>query len=337
MATFKLRESGLWQAQIRRKGHPQQSQTFITKSDAEKWARQIENEIDRGVFVSRAEAEATTLFSALERYKREVSRLKKGYEQERYVIAALRQHKLAKRSLASLKSSDVAAYRDELLAGGLAAATVRLRLALLSHLFTTASSEWNIPVVNPIANVRAPRADNSRERRLDGDEETRLLVALGDSGAGERANVWILPVVVFAIETGARQSEIISLVWKDVDLDRRVARIRGIDGRSLKNDDTYRDVPLSSRAIETLRALPRAIGGKVFPTTASAIKQSWMRACKRAEIENLHFHDLRHEATSRLAEIFALHELMKITGHKDTRMLARYYHPRAEDLAKKLG
>jgi len=65
--------------------------------------------------------------------------------------------------------------------------------------------------------------------------------------------------------------------------------------------------------------------------------QSWTRACKRADIEGLTFHDLRHEATSRLAEKLALHELMKVTGHKDTKMLARYYHPRAEDLAKKLG
>lgn len=337
MATFQQRESGYWQAIIRRKGQPQQSQTFITKSDAEKWARQIENEIDRGVFVSRAEAEATTLYDALDRYEREVSKLKKGYEQERYKIAVLKQHKLASRSLASLKSSDFALYRDELLAEGLAAATVRLRLALLSHLFTTASKEWNIPVVNPIANVRAPRADNSRERRLEAGEEEKLLAALADSGAGERANIWTLPVVIFAIETAARQSEILSLVWKDVDLDKRVARIRGVNGRTLKNDDTYRDVPLSSKAVATLRALPRAISGKVFPTTASAIKQSWTRACKRADIEDLHFHDLRHEATSRLAEIFALHELMKITGHKDTRMLARYYHPRAEDLARKLA
>lgn len=96
-------------------------------------------------------------------------------------------------------------------------------------------------------------------------------------------------------------------------------------------------MPLSIRARSTLGTLPHAIGGSVFPTTQSAVKQAFARACTRAGIEGLHFHDLRHEATSRLAEKLALHELMKVTGHKDTRMLARYYHPRAEDLAKKLG
>jgi len=83
--------------------------------------------------------------------------------------------------------------------------------------------------------------------------------------------------------------------------------------------------------------LPRSVDGRVFPTTASAVKQAFVRTCKRAGIENFHFHDLRHEAATRLAEKLTMHELMKVTGHKDTRLLARYYHPRAEDLAKKLG
>jgi integrase len=64
--------------------------------------------------------------------------------------------------------------------------------------------------------------------------------------------------------------------------------------------------------------------------------QAWSRACVRSGLVDLNFHDLRHEATSRLAEKLPMHELMKMTGHKDPKMLARYYHPRAEDTAKKL-
>jgi integrase len=86
-----------------------------------------------------------------------------------------------------------------------------------------------------------------------------------------------------------------------------------------------------------LEGLPRSITGMVFPTSQSAVKQAFARACERAGIDDLHFHDLRHEGTSKMADKLQLHELMKVTGHKDARMLARYYHPRTEDLAKKLG
>lgn len=107
--------------------------------------------------------------------------------------------------------------------------------------------------------------------------------------------------------------------------------------RTSENGDS-RTAPLSSRAISILEALPKSIDGRVFPITPNAIKMSWGRACKSAEIEDFHFHDLRHEATSRLAEKLPnLIELASVTGHKDLQMLKRYYHPRAEDLAKKLG
>lgn len=161
-------------------------------------------------------------------------------------------------------------------------------------------------------------------------------------GCGDkRANSWLLPLSKLAIETAARQSELLALKWADVDLVRSVMRIKGKDranGKSrTKNKAKYRDIPLSSRAKEILIVLPHSIDGKLFPTTASAVKQSFSRAATRAKIEDFHFHDLRHEGTSRLAEKLQMHELMKVTGHEDTRMLARYYHPRAEDLAKKLG
>ncbi len=99
-----------------------------------------------------------------------------------------------------------------------------------------------------------------------------------------------------------------------------------------------RTVPLSSRAVAVLEALPRSVDGRVFPTTAAALKKAWERAVARAGIEDLHFHDLRHEATSRLAErVPNVIELAAITEHKDLRMLKRYYHLRAEGLARKLG
>lgn len=340
MATFEQRDSGWYQAKIRRKGYPVQSKTFQRKSDAEQWARDIENKMDRGIFQDRSEAEATTLLDALDRYEREVSIKKDGYEQERYRIGIWRADKLAMRSLASLTSSDFAKWRNSRLEKS-ATSTVRKDLAVISHLFSIAIKEWGFSVTNPIKNITLPQEDNSRTRRLEDDEESRLIDSLANSGAGLRSNHWMKPLVELAIETAARQSELLSLKWTDIDLIKAVARVRGKEragGKSrTKNGDRFRDVPLSGKARMVLSTMPRDISGYVFPTTVSAVKQAFVRACERAGIEDFHFHDLRHEATTRLAEKLAMHELMKVTGHKDTRMLVRYYHPRAEDLAKKLG
>lgn len=362
-----------YQAQIRKAGWPHAFKTFEKKSLAQEWATHVESEMARGTYVNRSEAESTSLYDALDRYEKEVSVHKKSHESEKWRIAAWKKHKLASHSLATLKSTDFAKYRDDRLANGIKAASIRNDLALISHLFTTALKEWNIPVINPVMGIRKPRSNNARTRRLVKDEEKRIIAAIHEASsfAPDRANIWIEPVVLFALETAMRQDEILSLTWENVDLANGVAHLP-----NTKNGNS-RDVPLSLKATEILEKLPRIVkkekvvpikpkaldkqsvlDKKVFKTTASALDQSWRRAMARArkkyEIElaergfqqpridedklllNLHFHDLRHEATTRLASIFQLHELMKVTGHLDTRMLARYYHPKGSDLAIKL-
>lgn len=358
MATFEQRTSGWWQAKVRRRGLPVQSKTFERKTDAEAWARDIENQIDRGVFVSRSEAEKTTLADALIRYEREVTPGKKGAAQEKYRIKALRETTVAARMLATIRGADIAALRDAETARGLAASSVTKLLALLSHLFETARKEWGIEVENPVAKVKKPKIENARERRLSSSEWSYLLAALDDPGDAvktkdkDRRNEQTPKIARWAVETAMRQGEILALEWKNVDLKKRTAHLP-----DTKNG-TSRTVPMSSAAAALLAPvgnLQTLRKGKVFPTTASALKQSFTRAvargrrlyladCEKAStepaegfLEGLTFHDLRHEATSRLAEKLQMHELMKVTGHKDTRMLARYYHPRAEDLARKLG
>lgn len=358
MATFKQRESGWWQAVIRRKGIPVQSKSFERKADAEAWARSIENQIDRGIFVSRAEAETTTLREALERYEREITPRKKSAAIERYRIKSVLALPLASRMLAGIRGAEMARLRDEQLARGLAPSSVMKTLALLSHLFETANKEWGIEVDNPVKKISKPKIDNARERRLSDLEWQYLLRALDDPGdavkikEGDRRNEWTPKVARWAIETAMRQGETLALEWQYVDLEKRTAHLP-----DTKNG-TSRTVPLSSAAVALIQPagnVQRLRKGKVFPTTASAIKQSFSRAVARGRrlyladcedtgaepepgfLEALTFHDLRHEATSRLAERLQMHELMRVTGHKDTRMLARYYHPRAEDLARKLG
>ena len=236
MATFKQRESGWWQAVIRRKGHTQESKTFPSRADAEKWARDVESKIDKGTFVSLAEAEATTLYDALDRYEREVSKGKKGHGQEKYRIQSWQANALAMRSLASLRGADFAKYRDERLSVGAAAATVRLDLALISHVFTIASKEWNIPVQNPVANIRLPRQNNARERRLSEEEFCCLLDHLDGDIWEVRTKLENRIARVLFVVDGAVMILLHGFIKKDMktpkqDLDLAKDRLKRIKGK----------------------------------------------------------------------------------------------------------
>ena len=314
---------------IRRKGWPEQSRTFDTKADAERWARAVEGEMDRGIFVSRKEAESTTLGEALERYGKEVSALKKGAVQELSVVRILSGSPLSRMYLAAIQGKDIAKYRDTMMADGYSPITIKRRLSVLSHLFTIATKEWGMDgLVNPVPLVSVQKPSNARDRRLVGNEEERLLAAAREYGEP-------LPSIIrFALETTLRRGALAAMLWKNVDIQTRVLFVPVPNS---KNGESYR-VPLSSQAIGVLNAQPRRMDGKVWGIQADSITQAFDRVCKRAGIEDLRFHDLRHEATSRLFEKgFNPMEVSTITGHKTLQMLKRYTHLRAEDLAKRMG
>lgn len=330
-----------WQVKIRRNGYPPMSKTFARRADAEAWARQQEAEMDRGAWRDRSSADATTLYALLDRYAKDVVPTKRGAEVEALRIKTLMRDEVTLYKLSALSPLVLADWRDRRLAAGCAGATVRRELDILSAVFNWARRELMIAVENPVGSIRRPPPSKARERRLEADEEARLMAALED-GPGTREdgkkyrqgtrNPWIRPVVELALETAMRRGELLSLTWENINLQRRTAYLP-----DTKNGEA-RTVPLSSRAIAILSDLPRSIDGRVFPITANALKIAFERAVRRAGIEDFHFHDLRHEATSRLAERLPnLIELASVTGHKDLRMLKRYYHPRAEDLALKLG
>jgi len=368
MATFRKRGPGQWEVQVRRRGYPSQSKTFETKAEADAWAQMIESEMARGVWLDRSEAESTTLPELLDRYEHEVVPGKRGAAQELSVLAAWRETPLAVRTVASIRGGDVATLRDEWLET-FAPATVLRRLAVLSHVFNTARKEWGMEsLANPVELVRKPSPKNARTRRIavlpavgrirgrTSDEAARL--------AASSESRTLPGIVTLAIETAMRRGEIAALCWEHVDLVRHVAHLP-----ETKNGEA-RDVPLSPAAVEALAAMlpaqeqkgkrrkvptvPAALRGSVFGVRPDGITQAFERARERARaayeaectergviaaaafLQDLRFHDLRHEATSRLASRFQIHELAKITGHKDTRMLLRYYHPDMAELAKRL-
>ena len=327
MASFRKRGPWQWQAQVRKKGQPLQTRTFETRALAEQWARAIEVEMDKGVFVSRVEAESTTLKELLERYLAEITPRKKGAASETNRLRALMRLQLALRYVAGIRGMDIARFRDERLRK-VTPSTVKRDLVLLGHVFEVARKEWGIYVQNPVRDIRLPTDNRPRDRRLQAGEEARLLAA-----CEQARNPWLLPIVQLALETAMRQGELIRLRWEHIDLNHRTAHLP-----DTKNGES-RTVPLSTTAIRVLRALPRSLHGQAFPgVTTEAIKRAYIRAVRRSSIEDLRFHDLRHEATTRLFEKgLNIMEVASITGHKDLRMLRRYTHLKAEDLAIKLG
>ncbi len=341
MATLTKTSAGNWKAIIRRKGWPIQSKTFRTKRDSQDWARRIEDEMIRGVYIHRITSEKTLLSFALDRYINEVSTTKKESTHIHEIATAQTLISyLGKFNLAGITPEIVSNYRDKRLAEGLSNNSVRLELALLSHLFTIAIKEWGMGLTyNPVSSIRKPSPGKGRNRRLIGNEEERLLKA-----CDEHSNPMLGWMVRLAIYTAMRLGEIKNLTRKQVNLAKNTVTLF-----DTKNNET-RTIPLTLKARETLiEALSYPVrqidtdliffgepgrDGKRRPYT---INKFWTQALQRAEIEGLRFHDLRHEATSRFVEAgLSDQEVSSITGHKSMQMLKRYTHLRTENLSEKI-
>lgn len=349
MAAIVRRESGRWQAKVRRQGLPPISRTFSTKAEAEAWAREQESEHDRGVWRDRSTAEATTLYALLDRYARDVAPTKRGAEVEKLRIRTLQRDLISKHKLAALTPSVLAQWRDARLAGGAQGSTINRELNLLSAVINWARKDLMIAIENPVAGIRRPPAGKARDRRLKDGEERRMAEALTDaprlvtgpvrSGnyrTGAR-NEWLLPLMLFAAETGMRRGELCLARWEHVDLAVGTLLLPA----EITKTNTSRTVPLSPAAQDVLRTLPRPNSDddtRIFPVSPSAVTQAWRRARKRASLEDLRLHDLRHEAASRLFELgLNVMEVAAVTGHKDLRSLKRYTHIDPAHLARKIA
>ena len=321
MACFRKR-GATWQALVKKKGFGQIGRTFDTKAEAETWAKITESELVRGVFTSQKEAESTTLSEALDRYEQEVSVKKKSHNIEKVYIRTIKRSFLSERYLATIQGKDVAKYRDNRLKE-VSPTAVRHELALLSHLFTISIKEWGMSgLINPVMQIRRPAPGKARDRRINPEEIQGLMNFSPPSMRG---------IILFALETAMRRGEIAGMTWDMVDFKKRTVTIP-----ETKNGEK-RIVPLSTEAVRILSELVRRLDGKVWDLVPESITHAFMFSCHLAGIENLNFHDLRHEATSRFFERgFNVMEVAAITGHKTLQMLKRYTHLKAEDLAKRM-
>jgi integrase len=329
MATFR-RRGKKWQVQIRLRGQKSESRSFTRRRDAQNWARQSEASIERRDLQStRGELKAIPLSDLLNRYERTITTTKKGEASERYRLRVLRRHSIGRLSLDELTPSMVCEYRDNRLRE-VSPSSVRRELAVLQHCLEVARKEWNVGLSkNPVAEINKPPENLAKQRRITSDELERLQESLAKSRHRNLANV-----VRFAIHTGMRRSEILSIRWADVDPEARTVHLADTkNGRP-------RTVPLSPSAMVAmpLRGIGEVDGERLFPMSANAVRLAWERLKKRAGIRDLRFHDLRHEAISRFFEMgLSIPEVSLISGHRDVRMLLRYTHLRPADVAQKLN
>lgn len=271
---------------------------------------------------------------ALTKYKNTVSILKKGYEQEKYRIEAIANSFLGSLVTRKVTSVHIATYRDNRLQQiniktktTISTATVRLEMSLLSSFFNICRIELGLCDSNPVSNVRKPKPSPGRDRRLTAREE-RLILRY----AHAHVNIEFYSIIILALETAMRQGEILNLRWEHINLKTRIAHLL-----ETKNG-TKRDVPLSLRARDALIRLQVQNKGKVFNYTSRGIKSTWRFMRIKLAIDDLHFHDMRHEAVSRLFELGSLDmmEIASISGHKSLSMLKRYTHLKATNLVRKL-
>lgn len=236
--------------------------------------------------------------------------------------------------LQAIRPQDVAGWRDDALASGLKPASVAREMSLLKSVFRAARVDWGWMQDDPMEDVRTPAKHAARDRRVSDDELWRMRCALGwpEDVRPATLSAEVALMALLAVETAMRSGEMCGLTWGQVHLSERWLRL------DLTKNGTARDVPLSARAVELIQLLPKGRKADPLFTVSDASRDAlWRKARKAAGIDDLHFHDLRHEAVTRLARKLDVLDLARMTGHQDLRMLRRYYNPAAAEIARRLG
>lgn len=323
MPTYQTRQ-GRTRAIIRVAGHQTMSKTFASMKLARAWAIKTEAEMLEGDHVAASKMTVRQLF---EKYRDEVA-------SDRWSIIRIDQ---------LLRDGGFAELPANSCHDGLAAwlerrrkevkpNTVRREVSMMGSVFKHAIKRWKLKCKegrSPTHNLDRPDKGKDRKRRVKPEELAKLWVFFG-AGAPRYRKQYVPFMFEFACETGMRLGELCKLRWDEVHLEERWVSVL-----QTKNGDD-RHAVLTPRAVELLELLPRT-GEMVFPVNRGSVGTEFHKACRELKIVDLHFHDSRHEATSRLCKLLSVMELAAVIGHRDLRSLMVYYNPTAEELAVKVG
>ena len=322
---------GKYFVEIKRRGHKSIYKTFNQKSDAIKWGRSVELQLDQSRYRDTSNASKTTLLSVMERHLKERLRVVREPKKEQSRYNVIIKNDIVKRYLTNLTPQIFARYRDERLDEGISPSTICRELSFMSIAIKKAIRFYNcwLPE-HPIPNDIKPKESAPRNRRLEEGEFDKLM----EHCKTKRNSYWC-SMIEFSIETAMRLNEQLTLKWDQVDLKNMMITILAEHTKT----GIERKIPLTPRAIQILQKLPRHIKGRVFPVSLNNFQRAWRSITRNAEIENLHWHDLRREACSRLMESgLSISEVQMFTGHKTlSLMLKTYSQHNPSVVAKKLN
>jgi integrase len=305
--------------------------TFATKAEAFAAAVEIEKRAKAGQLATVSDK---TVGDMLERYSDEVSVKKPGCKWEQTRIKALLRHPITRKRLAEATSTDFAAYRDQRLKKVLGS-TVDREFNLISAAYTIARKEWRWIDYSPLKDVARPPDEPPRERVITPAEVELMCHTAGYvvGDAPETVTARVAAALVFAIETGMRGGEICAL--RPGDLFETYVFVAGHPGAK-KTDAARRNVPLSSRARLVLDGVKKLQFDPVWGLESSQREALFRKIRDRAGVVGCTFHDSRHTAITNLSRKIDVLALARMVGHKDIRMLLRYYNPTATELAARL-
>lgn len=326
MATI-VEKNGMWQAQVCRKGI-RKAQSFPTKTKARQWAAAVEAEILAG---HHGDNSKWTLTEALDRYAAEVSPTKNGQRWELVRIEVFKRLPFSGYRLSTITTPILATWRDSRLKE-VKASSVNREMNLLSAVFEQARREWQWCDKNPVRDLKRPQQPRHRERIFTDLERDAICRALGyfEDAKPETKQQIIAAAFLFALETGLRREELLTLKWEQISIKRRFLTL------AMTKNGESRQVPLSPRAVEILEKVKG--GEKPFDVGLDVLSTLFRRACNHAGVENARFHDSRATALTKMVSVYKydIVELCRIIGHRDPKSLMIYYRESAEALAERM-
>jgi len=301
---------------------------------AEKIYHKVMTEVAEGKWFERPRDEEKTFGELMEKYMDEHSVLKKRSTSRdtaslKHLLPFFNNYTL---TVLAQRPELINRYKVERLKSGAAPATLNRELALMKHAFSLAVREWQWVQDNPVKKTSMEKEKPPKDRWLTGDEEKSLLTVMPP---------WLRDVTLFAVDTGCRRGEILSLPWKCVDLEKKVVTIFG------QKTGEWRGIPLTDRIHEMLLVRSTTMKVRPFqndvvftnplgmPLNIHELRWSFEEALKKACIEEFRFHDLRHTFATRLAQNGVdLFTIQKLLGHKSYATTQRYTHHYTESLRR---
>ncbi len=344
MAALTKLKSGSWRAQVRRKGR-YVGETFRRHEDAKRWAIEAERQIDRGETPESSRISRIRTFGQLiDLHIEDMSAVNRAPRRSKAATLSLLKRQLGSCNMLQLDRERLIRFGRQRADQGAGPVTLGIDVGMVKLVLTHAAAIHGLTVrpdqidLARIALKRLGLIGQGRERdRRPSQEELDALISGFENNPRQLTPIG--RIIRFAVATGMRQDEIMRVVWQDVDVRTRMLTIRDRkDPREKKGNDQR--IPLFAACgydgwaiLEEQRLASSNQDGRIFPYNGRSVGTVFHRACDQLEIIDLNFHDLRHEATSRLFEAgLAIEQVALVTGHKDWKMLKRYTHLKPEAL-----